>query len=327
MNREDQDPIVGRADLDWLAAQEPRASEPSDATTARARTMLLERCEAESKRFNDPSRHSREARWRGRPVRVLAVAATCAAAFAVFAIAGGGGESDLIPAGPEVAEAAPLLLLADRVDSAAEPRGDATLIERHHSFPDDQPFSGYDLYTDDGRYFYGATLDGLRAAVEDGVEGDAYSSRVVEAAKAAADLSPEEGRRVMFESLYGSHPFEKGLSQDQEDNRVWIVTLDALNLGAGDTDVRAGVMRVLSTIETVQVEEKTNRRGKDVLLVTSSTETSNSALGPTYEERLTLDAISGIPLGFEGGEPGLQPSVTVDYEIERIDADKEFPGI
>jgi len=38
----------------------------------------------------------------------------------------------------------------------------------------------------------------------------------------------------------------------------------------------------------------------------------------TYQEILTINATSGVPVSFAGGTPGQTPSVTVTYEISRV---------
>ena len=65
---------------------------------------------------------------------------------------------------PEEAAAAPLVRLAARIQTEPAPAGDATLVLRRHAFPDEEGFTGADLYLDDGRYFYAETRAGLREA-------------------------------------------------------------------------------------------------------------------------------------------------------------------
>ena len=61
---------------------------------------------------------------------------------------------------------------------------------RSHDFPDGDDFTGYDLYLDDGRYYFGATKDELKAAA---VNAD-YNDLVVKAALAAGKLpAPRRG--------------------------------------------------------------------------------------------------------------------------------------
>ncbi len=62
-----------------------------------------------------------------------------------------------------MAEAA-LVKLSERIAAEPTPTGDATLVLRHHTFPDDKDFTGADLYVDDGRYYYAPTLAGLQGS-------------------------------------------------------------------------------------------------------------------------------------------------------------------
>ncbi len=39
---------------------------------------------------------------------------------------------------------------------------------------------------------------------------------------------------------------------------------------------------------------------------------------PGYAEHLTIDAVTGIPIGFTGGVDGQAPTVTVTYDISRV---------
>ena len=68
-----------------------------------------------------------------------------------------------------------------------------------------------------------------------------------------------------------------------DDNRVWIGAMDALIAGAGDPDVRAGVMRLLSTIATVKVTDHG-----------ATLDIRNTDFPDGYAETLTVDAETGV---------------------------------
>jgi hypothetical protein len=40
--------------------------------------------------------------------------------------------------------------------------------------------------------------------------------------------------------------------------------------------------------------------------------------GPAYQEAITINANTGIPLGFTGGPAGQSPAVTVTYVVTRV---------
>jgi len=97
----------------------------------------------------------------------------------------------------------------------------------------------------------------------------------------------------------------------QQDNRVWFGSMDALLAGAGRPDVRAGVLRLMATLDGVEVREA-ERDGRATL------ELANSDFGDGYVETLIVDAGSGVPVGFVGGVPGQEPGVTMTYDVDRV---------
>ena len=56
----------------------------------------------------------------------------------------------------------PLVKLAAYVAAEQQPAGDATLVERKTGSPGQASINVWDLYTDDGRYFFSQTEAGLR---------------------------------------------------------------------------------------------------------------------------------------------------------------------
>jgi hypothetical protein len=100
----------------------------------------------------------------------------------------------------------------------------------------------------------------------------------------------------------------------QEDGMIWDNSMDALLAGAGDPQVREGVLDLLATIPQITVTNGT-LNGNPTLVVTASLMTSKAGL---YQETLVLDANTGIPVEFLGGNQGQTPSVTVTYTINRV---------
>ena len=94
-----------------------------------------------------------------------------------------------------------------------------------------------------------------------------------------------------------------------DDNRVWIGAMDSLIAGAGDPDVpRAGVMRLLSTIGAVEVQDHG-----------ATLDIRNTDFPDGYAETLTVDAKTELIAKMTGGVVGKAPSVVVDYDIKRVD--------
>ena len=278
-------------ELEWLSEQRPEVDEDLVAQ-ARARRAL-----------RDHARPPLPKHRRAAPRRAgfVAVAALFAAAMAI-AWPTSGPDVPAPLATPEVAEAAPLVLLAEKIAAEPEPKGDATLVIRIQNYPDGKSIPGHDLYLDDGRYYYGATKGDLKGAALN----SRYHEPLVEAAIAAPTLSAAEARHKMDLALGdGNAPkVEKRI----EDNHVWVGSMDALLAGAGRKDVRAGVMTLLATIDAVTVTDEGE------LLKLTNTDFGN------YAENLYVDAETGVPQKFVGGEPGKAPSVVIDYEIKRVTA-------
>jgi hypothetical protein len=77
----------------------------------------------------------------------------------------------------------PLVTLAAYLAAAPRPAGDATLVERETGTPSQAGVTVWDLYTDNGRYFFSRTEAGLPAQVkENNNQGDGQFGREVAAA-------------------------------------------------------------------------------------------------------------------------------------------------
>jgi len=251
--------------------------------------------------------------------------ALAAAAFAVAIVIAAGslpsGDGPGRIAAPEPAAAAPLVRLSERIEAEPAPRGDATLVLRRHTFPDDRGFTGADLYLDDGRYFYATTRAELRGAAPQ----EEFGQRQIAAAKAAIDLPAAKARERMIATTWApdgepavqaprkKRPAAKGPTPTPapqiviDNNRVWMGSMDALIAGAGRADVRAGVMKLLATISKVGVE-----RGDGVLNI------RNADFPDGYVETLVVDDETGMLRTMIGGDAGQKPSVVVEYEITRV---------
>jgi hypothetical protein len=87
--------------------------------------------------------------------------------------------------------------------------------------------------------------------------------------------------------------------------------MDALNGGAGNTEVRAGVLRLLSVVPEVSVSNVTFDNKAAVALTARLWNNG-------YSERLLIDADTGMPLQFVGAYAGKAPDVTVTYTVSRV---------
>jgi hypothetical protein len=276
--------------------------------------------------------------------------AAVAAAAAVFAVSGTGPASTShAPAGSTPAAVGKvngkLMHLAADITTDPTPPGDATLVLRTQSYPDRTSMTGADLYTDSGEYFYATTESGLPSAVQSNADiGDGIGAREVAAALYAVKGNLDTAREMMANAPFpgGVHPsLQTELAQAQAaepalkakgidvpeptaasiaahqaastDNYIWMDSIDAFAAGAGNPQVRAGVLRILSTLPEVTVTNTTTN-GQPTLTATATA----PALPANYQEALTINAASGVPVSFAGGTPGQTPSVTVTYEISRV---------
>ena len=97
------------------------------------------------------------------------------------------------------------------------------------------------------------------------------------------------------------------------DNEIWENSLDALQAGAGQPEVRAGVLRLLSTLPEVTVRS-TNVNGAAMLTLTATA----PAMPANYQETLTINGTTGVPVNFAGGVPGHRPDTTSTYRVSRV---------
>jgi hypothetical protein len=275
--------------------------------------------------------------------------ATAAAAVTMVAVSVG----SVGPITP-IAGAAVLNHLATHIKAnAATPlRGDATLVLRTQSYPDGTSSSEADLYTDDGEYFSTPTESGLPGAIADnGNIGNGFSARDIKAAldavngnlatavqematapydngvkpantgvavnalkqkiDAQTNLTPAQ-KAALFQKIVAEANSPSG-QQASTDNYVWMDSMDALVEGAGNPDVRIGVLRILSTLSEVAVTNTTSN-GQPTITLTASA----PALPSNYQEAITINASTGIPVSFAGGTVGQTPSVSITYQVSRV---------
>jgi hypothetical protein len=236
----------------------------------------------------------------------------------------------------------PLIHLADNVSASASPVGDATLIQRTTTIAGKQPISVYDLYGDNGTYYFSRDESGLSSQVSSGnSQADGLFAREIAAAKEAAtgdvaqaaidianapdpnqqpqltptndgeSSSPQaEAKAIQAkEKATGIH----FLPSSRFDNYAWGDSQDAMIAGAGDPQVRAGVLKILATLPGVTVAQGSSNGTPTLVLTAGSHE-----FGMNYQEKLTVNAETGIPIEFVGGTPGQTAATTVNYQVKRV---------
>jgi hypothetical protein len=241
------------------------------------------------------------------------------------------------PAGSTGAQP-PLVKLAAYLAAEPRPAGDATLVERETGAPGQASIKVWDLYTDDGRYFFSRTKAGLPAQVKkNNNQGDGQFGREVAAATYAATGDLDTAALKMAWPY--ATPVPAWLSAQvknmrapakvgglQIDNYVWENCQDALVAGSGNPQVRAGVLRLVSALPDITVTHGTADGQPTLTLAAGAAELGHPGpgkgnpkadTGSAYREAITINARTGIPLGFAGG-PAVAVAVTVTYVVTRV---------
>jgi hypothetical protein len=217
-----------------------------------------------------------------------------------------------------------LMQLASYILAGGKPSGDATLVIRNQSYPSQPTISGADLYADNGEYFFAHSASGLPEQVtSDHNLGDGLFAREVAVAVYADHGDLATARERMAEAADPGHapapPWTvkkgpaAGSTVSPEDNYIWTNSQDALIAGSGNPQVRAGVLRILSTLPEVTVTSTTTG-GQPTLTLRAGA----PAMPGNYQETLVIGAKTGIPVTFTGGVPGHTPDVTVTYQVTRV---------
>ncbi|WP_328532602.1 hypothetical protein OG836_16805 [Micromonospora zamorensis] len=245
------------------------------------------------------------------------------------------------------AERAPLMTLAGSIKTVTPSAGDAWLVKATQVHGTKTMQVVYTLYTDDHAIYTGNSVKDIKRAIarhQDQMTDGGYAP-LLKAAVAAADSSPADGRTQMLKAakdpLVGLDPAAQKAVWDKQqasaqviikqkggnakpkpyspqavqrhfDNALWTYSTQALSAGDGNTQVRAGVLRLLSTISAVSVKNSTTH-GKATLTITASPEVFGGEAG----EVLTIDATTGMLVKDISTVPGL-PQASTTYESSRV---------
>jgi hypothetical protein len=226
-------------------------------------------------------------------------------------------------------------LVADLV-ADPPPTGDATLVERETGAPGHPSINVWDLYADDGRYFFSRTEAGLPAQVkEDNSQGGGIFAREIAAATYAATGDLDTALLKMAWAP-DTTPVPGWLSAQlkdisagglQIDNYVWEDSEDVLVAGAGNPQVRAGVLRLVSALPGITVTQGTEDGQPTLTLTAGAAEVGRAGgtlksnpkvqTGPAYHEAITINADTGIPLNIATGPTG-HVTVGITYVVTRV---------
>jgi len=239
-----------------------------------------------------------------------------------------------------------LMSLAAIIKTSGTPSGNATLIIRTQTNGSSAPEVSYDLYADNGAYYYGISPSNLTQAVvandnqDNGVDarevaaalyaatGDLATARVrminatpnpfglgLDAAqkKAQAKQVANQNAALRAEGIKVSGPDTGKALEEDYANYIWNNSVDALTKGAGNPQVRAGVLRLLSTVPEVSVKNSTTD-GQATLTLTAG----KALFANTTQDVLTINAQTGMPISDESNVPGQPPSSVTTYHVSRV---------
>ncbi|SCF05700.1 hypothetical protein [Micromonospora chokoriensis] len=245
------------------------------------------------------------------------------------------------------AERAPLMTLAGSIKTVTPAVGDAWLVKATQVHGTKTMQVVYTLYTDGHAIYTGNSVKDIKRAIarhQDQMTDGGYAP-LLKAAVAAADSSPADGRTQMLKAakdpLVGLDPAAQKAVWDKQqadvqviikqkggnaepkpyspqaverhfDNALWTYSTQALSAGNGNTRVRAGVLRLLSTISAVSVKDSTTH-GTATLTITAGPE----VFGGEGSEVLTVDATTGMLVKDVSVVPGL-PAASTTYESSRV---------
>jgi hypothetical protein len=250
------------------------------------------------------------------------------------------------PAAQAPAVNSPLVTLAARISASAGSRpGNASLEIVKNTIGGKLMQVYYGLFTDSGKLYSGGDKQTLMTAVaQHANQADGTDLREAAAARyaAAGDLAIARVRMVnatpndFFLSFAARKKIwkkgsaarrtimrEKGIKtplkmptgkalQDQISNSVWINSTDALNWAGDDPKIRAGVLRLLSTIPQVTVASSTTD-GQPTLTITAGP----PVFGGAGNEVLTVNATTGLPVSSVSTTPGV-PAGVETYRVSRV---------
>ena len=223
----------------------------------------------------------------------------------------------------------PLVQLAAVIAAEPRPKGNATLVERATTLAGQATVKVWDVYTDDGRYFFSQTKSGLPAQVQqDNNQADGQFAREIAAAVYAVTGNLDTAALKMAWAPDTTPPpaWLKAQVKDmsagglQIDNYVWADCQDALVAGSGNPQVRAGVLRLVSALPGVSVTHGTVDGQPTLTLAAGADELGgNGGAGQqTYQEAITINAQTGIPLKFAGGPAAGPADTTVTWKVTRV---------
>jgi hypothetical protein len=258
---------------------------------------------------------------------------------------------------PKTSTESPLISLAAYITAdTSSQTGNASLVIRTQTIGKGTPDVSYNLYTDSGAFYGGADKKSLAKAVslkQD--ESAGITGREVAAADAAAkgnladarkqmvNASPNDlglglsaaQRQVIWDKAIAqsaealkakgvklpAHPPTGKLLEQRTGNAIWNNSVDALSAGAGNAQVRAGVLRLLAGVPEVKVAKTTTAKQATLTI------TAGSALfGGGSPEVLVINAKTGMPITSSFKASGKLSASKASFVVSRLTLDAVKAG-
>jgi len=211
----------------------------------------------------------------------------------------------------------------------------------------------YNLFTDGGAYYGANNKKNLTAAVDhhENLAGSWLDARqVTEAARYAAtgnlttarermlNATPEQFERLLRDSpaarkklwakdmakvraIFRAKGVKKlpavpsvQILQNDINYEIWYNSVNALTEGAGNPQVREGVLRLLSTIPQVTVANSTSG-GQSTLTLTAAPALIGNG---NPAQVVTINARTGMPISLVDGTPGQKLYSDTTYKVSRV---------
>ncbi|MGW6445762.1 hypothetical protein [Lentzea sp. NPDC055074] len=231
-------------------------------------------------------------------------------------------------AAPQVVDS-PLVKLASDVKAAGAQPGDSSLIVRSVVLPNGTPTVFHTVYTDKGQTFVGDTAKNLSAAAAKGEDlATPHDAALLAAARLAATGDLEKAKNAMVNAspglALGMSPAEqdkawarnqeetaevyrlKGLPvpppkprptgkelEDRVNHFLWMNSTYALFIGAANTEVRTGVLKLIATLSDVTTG-KADVDGQPALTLSAA-----PVLGISGTHVVSVNADNGLPIRSE----------------------------
>ena len=191
--------------------------------------------------------------------------------------------------------------------------------------------NGVSVLTDSGDYYWALSMSGLPQAIagHDDASGGMFKREV------AAALFAVHGNIAAARARMAAAAFAPGITprkisvpggprltaQQQADNEIWSNSLDALNAGAANPQVRAGVLRLLATLPQVFVTH-TVTGGQSSLTL----DEAFAAPAGRTQDILVINAGTGLPIVTMTRQPQGQITGVAYYHASRVTLAKVAAG-